>query len=606
LIWNATALLFGSALGLLIGFVWNRIAPTGKTRIFYKDIGRILHLMLTDHEANFSNLYKNLFIKTLRFISFQLTTITVCFSPLILIFWVYAPAFHEYRNSKADFIAIYKNGQIPLTIEGNNFPPESKTISIPISEFSSEVIDINLSGKGNFFLNAKENNAIAADSFRGLLLASLGFNIVYVEKELLSNSQHPIILRPWCGDFNPFWPYLSDQEGFLFSGMAFFSLLVMFSKRRKKYRNRQEHKEGIPSISFLDYLLASIAAAAPGFFRWIGDKESKYFKADLEAVSIDRPIFVTGLARSGTTILLEMLSLKSVATHRYRDFPFVMTPILWQWLTNKISSTKPPRERPHKDGIYIDRESPDAFEEPIWQYFFPYTHLGGEIHLIQAGNGSKQFAAFFSDHIRKILLIRNGTRYVSKGNYNLTRIPYISSIFPDALFVIPVRHPVDHVRSLVRQNEIFHRYAQEDARISDLLRVAGHYEFGPQRVPICLRDGTHQRISESWRSGREYKGYAIQWAEIYRYVAELRKEKSCTDRIFIIRYEDLCERPVEFLTELINFCGIGCDIATAATRIKAGKVHLNDMNTDIYTEIWEETREIAELFGYEWNGSRDR
>ena len=103
------------------------------------------------------------------------------------------------------------------------------------------------------------------------------------------------------------------------------------------------------------------------------EKESHRLKKTLVPIRIDWPIFVAGLARSGTTILLELLSsIPSVAAHQYRDFPFVMTPALWQRFTSIFSSGKNiALERPHRDGIFITRESPEAFEEPIWQYFFP-------------------------------------------------------------------------------------------------------------------------------------------------------------------------------------------------------------------------------------------
>ena len=62
----------------------------------------------------------------------------------------------------------------------------------------------------------------------------------------------------------------------------------------------------------------------------------------LDAIPIDRPIFVTGLARSGTTILLTVLSRSAgVATHRYRDFPFLDIPLLWNWFQDRFARELP-------------------------------------------------------------------------------------------------------------------------------------------------------------------------------------------------------------------------------------------------------------------------
>ena len=86
-----------------------------------------------------------------------------------------------------------------------------------------------------------------------------------------------------------------------------------------------------------------------------------------------------------------------------------------------------------------------------------------------------EFEAEFSTHLQKILWLRGGRRYVSKGNYNVARIAYLARLFPDARFVVPVRDPVSHVHSLVKQHELFCRYAADDARVPRYLEAAGHY-----------------------------------------------------------------------------------------------------------------------------------
>ena len=80
---------------------------------------------------------------------------------------------------------------------------------------------------------------------------------------------------------------------------------------------------------WLDALGGFIERTA-GFWQKLGDLESSAHRAELDAISIDRPLYVAGLARSGSTILLELLAGRpGVATHRYRDFPPVYTPLFW-------------------------------------------------------------------------------------------------------------------------------------------------------------------------------------------------------------------------------------------------------------------------------------
>jgi hypothetical protein len=376
----------------------------------------------------------------------------------------------------------------------------------------------------------------------------------------------------------------------------------MFLFRRRKGNRNDAQEDDLPKISLIDDLLTSLASSGAGFFRWLGDKESGYFKLELSKVAIDRPIFVSGLARSGTTVVLELLaSLPAVATHQYRDFPFVMTPMFWHGFTSRFSSGDTPLERPHKDGIVITRQSPEAFEEPIWQHFFPHVHDSQANHTIEGQNGSEEFGRFFSGHIRKILLLRKGRRYLSKGNYNLTRIRYLAALFPDACFVVPVRHPLEHVWSLVRQDELFRKYAEADERIAGYLAAAGHYEFGPQRVPINVRSGTGQRVLDAWNSGRDHVGYAIMWAEVYRYISELTERKDpVAERLLVLRYEDLCAQPAEALKSVVDFCGLDGreGVSEAAGRVRQGRTWSTSMTEDVRLEIWHEVSDVAERFGY--------
>ena len=175
---------------------------------------------------------------------------------------------------------------------------------------------------------------------------------------------------------------------------------------------------------------------------------------------IDTPVFISGLARSGTTILLEELSkVPGVGTHRYRDFPFLMTPWFWNRFLDLFRVPLESVERAHKDRIRITAESPDAFEEPLWQFFFPHLHSAAALHRLTGERRFEEFESFFKDHIRKLLLIRQQPRYLSEENYNVAQIEYLATLFPDARFIIPIRHPVTHVQSLVQQHALFSEYA---------------------------------------------------------------------------------------------------------------------------------------------------
>jgi hypothetical protein len=355
-----------------------------------------------------------------------------------------------------------------------------------------------------------------------------------------------------------------------------------------------------------DFRLVTLSQRLGALNKVLADLETDFVARRLHAVAIDRPVFLTGLARSGTTILLMLLSqADGVATHRYRDFPFLEIPFLWNWFQDRFAnpSTRGPRERAHADRIEITPESPEAFEEPLWQSHFDWLHDPRRIHVLDETVAHPEFEHAFRTHLRKILALRGGARYLSKGNYNVTRIEYLAKLFPDARFVVPIREPVAHVHSLVRQHRRFSRLALEDARVPQYLRAAGHYEFGTQRVPINVSTAEMGRIEAAWREGDDYRGYARQWAAIYRYVDVLRSARpDLAERITIIRYEDLCSDPRRALGKLLAATSLSDRAGRAFAAAKAVAAPAPERSrgvTDFERRaIWDEVAATAAIYDY--------
>ena len=86
----------------------------------------------------------------------------------------------------------------------------------------------------------------------------------------------------------------------------------------------------------------------------------------------DINVFVAGLARSGTTVLLNAIyNTDQFSSLSYQDMPFVLAPNLWSRLSfNKQDPNLV--ERAHGDGIKVSTESPEAFEEVFWNTFDEY------------------------------------------------------------------------------------------------------------------------------------------------------------------------------------------------------------------------------------------
>lgn len=341
---------------------------------------------------------------------------------------------------------------------------------------------------------------------------------------------------------------------------------------------------------------------------WIalGDLETRAVMAERGEVPIDRPIYVAGLARSGSTILLETLARHAeVATHRYRDYPMIFTPFWWnRWLDRVARRDERPVERSHKDGIAITSNSPEAFEEMLWMAFFPGLHDPSRSAPFDDPVADHQgFAKFYVTHIRKLLAVRGRRRYVAKGNYNVTRLGYLLRLFPDARFVVPVRDPVWHIASLMKQQALFTKGQQENPAAVRHLQRVGHFEFGLDRRAIAVGDPDKvAEVMALWQGGAEVEGWARYWALIHDHVADVLAESpDIRAATYVVRYEELCRTPRETLAAVLSHCGLAAGeafLAEAAERIHFPGYYKPEFTDAELAVIERETATVARKFGY--------
>jgi hypothetical protein len=136
--------------------------------------------------------------------------------------------------------------------------------------------------------------------------------------------------------------------------------------------------------------------------------------------------------------------------------------------------------------------------------------------------------------------------------------------------------------------------------------AAGHYEFGPQRLPTAYFPGDSHRIGEAWNVGDEHQGYAIQWASAYRFVETLRGRDTLSDRLVVVRYEDLCADPPGTFGRLLRATGIDPERALAAEcldHIVLSTVAQGRLDQRSREVIWRETHAVACRFGYDEAGA---
>ena len=599
IIWYSGAIITGSIFGICFYYIFRRIVPHGFTGRYMARLGQNIHGLLRGDVGLFWKFYRNIIGASFHYAGSQLLGVMLGLSPIIIVMMAAGPWLHSRWNSGAPVAVIpAKAGKVIASIDNRSAeqsaqPPRTgptavvdRTYNLVLKEGYQQPLDDPLA---NYVVCSN-------DSILCSVLQTFAFRKISVDPSCLVDDDI-LIIRAQHGDRNPFWPYLSDPEFLFFLSFFLISMVLML---RKKKVIASEGAAGY-DISLVDYIFTWIATRCAGAMCALGNLESRMMAGRLAEFEVKKPIFITGLARAGTTILLETLTTAdNVATHRYRDFPFIMTPIFWNRFVSLFAAQQDSVERPHKDRIKITRESPDAFEEPIWQHFFPFLHDPEALHKLDSDVTNTAFEKFYIEHIKKILLIRKGSRYLSKANYNLTRIAYISSIFPDARYLIPVRHPLLHVESLVRQHRIFKDYASQNPQVTEYLKSVGHYEFGPQRRPVCLTREGGRRIVSAWEKGDDHLGYAIQWAEIYRFVAHLQAERTdLAGRMLVIRYEDFCSDPRKEIQRILKFSELN-KLASASNAVQnirppSRPIDLSESQIEV---CWKTVEDVARIYGY--------
>ncbi len=349
--------------------------------------------------------------------------------------------------------------------------------------------------------------------------------------------------------------------------------------------------------------MGRLASRHPRTWLWMGSLETKVLSQQLAAVPLSRPIYVCGLARSGSTLLHEMVCAHArVATHRIKDFPFISTPYWWRRST-RMARPSEARERPHRDRMMITSESPDAVEEMLWMAFFPHCHDPSRDNRLPASPRNTAFDDYYRNHIRKLLLVEQADRYAAKNNYHVARLEYLLALFPDAKFVLPVRSPAAHIASLVRQHAWFSAGHAQSPKALAFMQRSGHFEFGLDRRPIHMGDGERVRaVQDAWRAGEEVRGWACYWDLVYRRLAELLEtHEGVRKATLVVRFEDLCDRPAEEIARLLQHCELPDArpvLERFAAAVRRPDYYQSPFSPEELNAISAETAETAKRWGY--------
>jgi hypothetical protein len=233
---------------------------------------------------------------------------------------------------------------------------------------------------------------------------------------------------------------------------------------------------------------------------------------------LDRPVFVIGCNRSGTTLLYRTLGDHPVMWSNYEELPDVF------WSFSPIHPERGERMEDPASG-----EEAARLEEALWN----------EAHNRELLRDSAVLKGLPPSFFRKrlnFLYKRAPVRFVEKTPANSLRVPFLAAAFPDARFIYLVRRPEAVISSLMEGWKFWTKETNPD----------GSWRFARW----------HYLAPPGWREKRDRslpEICAFQWVEANR-LARQDLEACCPDRYVTVRHEDLLAAPSKSYAMLREFC----------------------------------------------------
>ncbi|MBU6158772.1 MAG: sulfotransferase [Bacteroidetes bacterium] len=296
-------------------------------------------------------------------------------------------------------------------------------------------------------------------------------------------------------------------------------------------------------------------------------------------------VLITGLARSGTTILLNILfNSRQFASLKYSNMPFLLMSNIW----SKIHKTKasPMEERAHGDGLLINNQSPEALDEFFWKVFLNdhYIHK----NYLSKHDVSDEILNEYAQYIKLICFSQGKAKYLCKNNNNLLRLSSISRLNVEKKIFLLFRHPAEHAMSLLKEHQLFSGYHQTDSFSLDFFNFLGHHEFGLNQKPFKFREQDLFPISAI--SNQEPDYWLHIWKNYYSYALDYFRNE-----VEWICFEDVCYSPgivTAYLNQLLN----PVNIQSIPERPKKSYYDFTFQNQDLLNEciaIYEQMKTLV-------------
>ena len=273
---------------------------------------------------------------------------------------------------------------------------------------------------------------------------------------------------------------------------------------------------------------------------WLHEREVKRWRKT-GGVAEQKFLLVTGLARAGTTSLLQrLMDTNAFSSLHYGHMPLVMAPGTWsRWSKPKETDLK---ERSHGDGILVGATSAEALEEPFWRLQTEEGYVQEEA-LVPHAVSAEGHAAYldFQGLVRK-----EGRLYLAKNNNALLRYAGLRKHNRDFRVVLMFREPLAHAASLRAMHRRYTAMQTEDPFVKSYMDWLAHHEFGQGHKPFRFGDAS-VRDSASDEDLDRLEYWLDRWIEYYEHALAVDPHG-----VLFVAHETWSGRPSEVLEAVMS------------------------------------------------------
>ena len=285
--------------------------------------------------------------------------------------------------------------------------------------------------------------------------------------------------------------------------------------------------------SFLSKVLHHVALGTNVLPEMLFDIEKTFLKKKINNDNLRSHVFVSGMPRSGTTLLMNKLyETNQFASLTYRDVPFTLSPNLWKKIIGHKIKPSQNKERAHGDKMLINLDSPEALDEIFWRVKLKNSYIHSDKLVFH--DADDKIIEEFRNYVSLILHKYQKKLYLSKNNNNLLRLESIIKSFPNCLFLIPFRDPIQQANSLLLTHQNFSKLHKQNNFIKKYMRYLVHYEFGANHMPQEFSQNINKSLDAN---SIDY--WLLQWTNVYTHLSQ--KKISNIKNVVYINYEYLCQ-----------------------------------------------------------------